>query len=109
MIERLSDIPEPSSRNKQHDYERVLKRQLESLLLPRRLPQWSSAEGDEGLKSRRRHFSALALLHHQTLSVLCEIISQFGRLEPSTKSILIEGSSLEMMVMRGAFLQVCSS
>ena len=106
MIERLSDIPEPSSRNKQHDHERVLKRQLESLLLPRRLPQWSSDNTPQGLISRKQHFTALAMLHHQALSVLSEIISQFGRLQQSTKLILLEGSSLEMMIVRAAFLQV---
>ena len=106
VIERLADLPEPSSRNKQHDYERVLKRQLETLLLPRRLPQWSSAQTTEGLASRRQHIDALAQMHHQTLTVLCEIISQFGRLQSTTKTILVEGSSLEMMIMRAAFLQV---
>ena len=107
MIAKLGETIEPSSRNKQHEYERKLKEKLEKLVASCQVPPWSNNQTNSGLESRYQHMVAVGKLHHNSIYVMSDIISQFKMLETSTKNILVKGSSLELMIIRAAFLKVC--
>ena len=107
MIAKLGETIEPSSRNKQHEYERKLKEKLEKLVSSCQVPPWSNNQTNSGLESRYQHMVAVGKLHHNSIYCMSDIISQFKMLETSTKNILVKGSSLELMIIRAAFLKVC--
>ena len=107
MIAKLGETIEPSSRNKQHEYERKLKEKLEKLVASCQVPPWSNNQTNSGLESRYQHMVAVGKLHHNSIYCMSDIISQFKMLETSTKNILVKGSSLELMIIRAAFLKVC--
>ena len=106
MIAKLGETIEPSSRNKQHEYERKLKEKLEKLVASCQVPPWSNNQTNSGLESRYQHMVAVGKLHHNSIYCMSDIISQFKMLETSTKNILVKGSSLELMIIRAAFLKV---
>ena len=106
MIAKLGETIEPSSRNKQHEYERKLKEKLEKLVASCQVPPWSNNQTNSGLESRYQHMVAVGKLHHNSIYCMSDIISQFKMIETSTKNILVKGSSLELMIIRAAFLKV---
>ena len=50
--------------------------------------------------------AALARLHQFRLNNLSEVISQVQHIDKKTKNIIIEGSSIEMAIIRAAYMQV---
>ena len=94
MIAKLGETIEPSSRNKQHEYERKLKEKLEKLVASCQVPPWSNNQTNSGLESRYQHMVAVGKLHHNSIYCMSDIISQFKMLETSTKNILVKGNHL---------------
>ena len=88
--------------------ERNLRSQLEKLKNPKNieLPAWNKEESELGKTMRAKHLQALNRLHRYCLSTLSEVVAQVQHLDKNTKNIIINGSSMEMVLIRAAYLQV---
>merc|ERR1711990_1369367 len=107
IINQLNETLDPNSRTKHTEAERNLRNGLEKLQDPENmtLPPWSTDQTHTGRTARRKHLAALARLHQFRLYNLSEVISQVQHIDKKTKNIIIEGSSIEMAIIRAAYMQ----